>query len=368
MVTISTTPSETGTLPQGAAASTASAVFAGFHNILAAARSPLIRRSLISLHYALLLGGVAALAFLAAMFFNPDIADRFKAASPFAQTSAPPDDVDYLDAPTLPPAPTEAPKSSAKAVHREIASAGVVPASNTAASVAAGVTDAAPSAQAQNKPQVDRQQQLVSQWLSKRYRVASDATQMLVSSTFQTAKEVKLDPLLILAVMAIESRFNPFAESPVGAQGLMQVMSKVHRDKFKPLGGVKAALNPAANIRVGSLILKDYVKRGGSIEAGLKLYVGAAAFDTDFGYGNKVMAEYRRLKDVANGKSVPVFVTAAAPKPVAPKPQAEVAAASKPVELPVEAKVKQMSPSSVFGVESQQSKADTDKLEDVSPI
>jgi soluble lytic murein transglycosylase-like protein len=106
----------------------------------------------------------------------------------------------------------------------------------------------------------------------------------------------------------------------------MQVMSKVHHDKFQPLGGVKAALNPVANIKVGASILKEYVNRGGSIESGLKMYVGAAAFETDAGYGYKVLAEYRRLKDVASGKSVPVTTTTAPPATVVaktpPKPAA----------------------------------------------
>jgi soluble lytic murein transglycosylase-like protein len=161
-----------------------------------------------------------------------------------------------------------------------------------------------------------KQQKFVTSWLSKRYRVAGDAANMLVSTAYVTAHDIKLDPLLILAVMAIESGLNPFAESPVGAQGLMQVMSKIHHEKFQPMGGVQAALNPVANIRVGALILKDYVKRGGSVEAGLKTYVGAAAFETDSGYGSKVLAEYRRLKQVAGGKSVPT-VTRAAPAQIA---------------------------------------------------
>jgi soluble lytic murein transglycosylase-like protein len=166
-----------------------------------------------------------------------------------------------------------------------------------------------------------RQQQLVTTWLSKRYRVAADATDMLVSAAYLTAKEIKIDPLLILSVMAIESRFNPFAESPVGAQGLMQVMSKVHRDKFEDHGGLKAALDPVANIRVGSQILKDYVTRGGSVEAGLKLYVGAGALETDDGYGAKVLAEYQRLKEVAKGKKVPIFTTSVNAAPPKPRPQ-----------------------------------------------
>jgi hypothetical protein len=136
--------------------------------------------------------------------------------------------------------------------------------------------------------------------------VATDAANMLVGATYATARETHLDPLLILAVIAIESRFNPFAESPVGAKGLMQVMPNVHREKFQPMGGVQAALNPVANIKVGSSILKDYVKRTGSLEGGLKMYVGAGDAETDSGYGLKVISEYNKLKEVARrAKPVP---------------------------------------------------------------
>ena len=96
----------------------------------------------------------------------------------------------------------------------------------------------------------------------------------------------------------------------MGAQGLMQVMSKVHHDKFQELGGIKAALNPVANIRVGSQILKEYVTRGGSVEAGLKSYVGAADMANDGGYGIKVLSEYQNLKQVAMGKNVSIYTTA----------------------------------------------------------
>jgi soluble lytic murein transglycosylase-like protein len=167
-----------------------------------------------------------------------------------------------------------------------------------------------------------KQQDAVTTWLSKRYRVAGDATNMLVSTAYLTAREIKIDPLLILAVMAIESGLNPFAESPMGAQGLMQVMSKVHTDKFQDMGGVQAALNPVANIRVGALILRDYVAKGGSVEAGLKSYVGAGAFETDDGYGSRVLAEYSRLKQVSAGKKVPYITPpqiAAAPAPAKAK-------------------------------------------------
>lgn len=175
-----------------------------------------------------------------------------------------------------------------------------------------------------------KQQQWVTKWLSKRYRVASDATNMLVSTAYLTAHEVKLDPLLILAVMAIESGLNPFAESPMGAKGLMQVMAKVHHDKFEQVGGQKAALNPVANIRVGAQILKDYVKRTGSVEGGLKTYVGAADMASDSGYGARVLAEYRRLKMVAKGQHVPVRTPAAPKAVVAKQDKAESEDAVKP--------------------------------------
>lgn len=168
-------------------------------------------------------------------------------------------------------------------------------------------------AQQASKPTQSKQQQSVTNWLAKRYRVGDDAAHTFVSAAYTTAKDLKLDPLLILSVMAIESGLNPFAESPAGAQGLMQVMSKIHRDKFEEFGGLKVALDPVANIRVGAQILKEYVKRGGSVEAGLKMYVGAALAENDGGYGNKVLAEYKRLKDVSNGKSVPVITKVHAP-------------------------------------------------------
>ena len=235
--------------------------------------------------------GLSAVAVAAVLYFRPDVArevSQFLAPAPaVVQTAPAPSLASLMDAPAAPSPAVEA-----------------APAPLTAED----------KAMLGNK----KQQQFVTSWLSKRYRVAGDAANMLVSTAYMTARDIKLDPLLILAVMAIESGLNPFAESPVGAQGLMQVMSKVHHDKFEQMGGVQAALNPVANIRVGALILKDYVQRGGSVEAGLKTYVGAAAFENDSGYGSRVLAEYHRLKQVAGGKSVPT-TTPAAPAQVVVK-------------------------------------------------
>lgn len=148
------------------------------------------------------------------------------------------------------------------------------------------------------------EQKMVTQWLAKRYRISTKALTVFIEAAYQVARTYKLDPLLILSVIAIESRFNPLAESPAGAQGLMQIMSHIHHEKLAHFGGQEAALNPIANITVGTQILKEYIKRTGSLEAGLKTYVGAGLNETDGGYGSKVLSEYKRLQAIIKNKTI----------------------------------------------------------------
>jgi soluble lytic murein transglycosylase-like protein len=163
-----------------------------------------------------------------------------------------------------------------------------------------------------------REQAAVADYIARKYRVAAQATGQLVKAAYLTGREVGIDPLLILGVIAIESSFNPYAESGVGAQGLMQVMTKVHQDKYEAVGGVSAALNPYANIKIGALVLKDCIARAGSLEGGLKYYVGATT-STDGGYGAKVLAERARLRQLIGVRRAP----ADADKPAEDKAPAE---------------------------------------------
>lgn len=160
-------------------------------------------------------------------------------------------------------------------------------------------------ATASNPKNLPLQQASVAYWLSKKYGVAPEPLSVLVAHAFEIGQEAKLDPTLILAIMAIESGFNPFAQSPVGAQGLMQVMTKIHQDKYENFGGHLAAFDPVTNLRVGVKVLQECIARAGSIEAGLKYYVGAANLDDDGGYAGKVMAEHARLLAVVAGKRPP---------------------------------------------------------------
>jgi soluble lytic murein transglycosylase-like protein len=134
-------------------------------------------------------------------------------------------------------------------------------------------------------------------YLSRRYRVALDATEQLVGVAHEAGSRTGVDPLLILAVMAVESRFNPIAESVVGAKGLMQVIPKFHQDKLDALGGEDAVLDPMTNVMVGARILKDAVRRGGGLMPGLQLYAGAFGDDSQQ-YAQKVMAEKDRMQQM----------------------------------------------------------------------
>ncbi|MFT5933825.1 MAG: hypothetical protein ACI83N_001019 [Hydrogenophaga sp.] len=188
--------------------------------------------------------------------------------------------------------------------------------------------------------ELPKQQASVALWLSRKYRVAPEPLGALVAEAFQIGEKARLDPTLILAIMAIESRFNPFAQSPVGAQGLMQVLTRVHTDKYESFGGKLAAFDPLTNLRVGVKVLQDCIKRAGSIEGGLRLYVGAVTTDGNW-YVDRVIAEHLRIQSVALGKPMPTSFPKATAIPVAAPAEAAPAAPTAPApgDAAIEAEV-----------------------------
>jgi soluble lytic murein transglycosylase-like protein len=188
-------------------------------------------------------------------------------------------------------------------------------------------------ATAANPKELPKAQAAVAYWLSRKYRVAPEPISALVAEAFTLGSKNKLDPTVILAVMAVESSFNPFAQSPIGAQGLMQVMTTVHSDKYENFGGHFAAFDPVSNLRVGVKVLQDCIARAGSLEGGLRYYVGAANIE-DGGYAAKVMAEHGRLQAVASGRQVPILPPTLTPTQPMQVPSAVTAI---PVVAPAEA-------------------------------
>jgi soluble lytic murein transglycosylase-like protein len=171
--------------------------------------------------------------------------------------------------------------------------------------LASAEPDAIARATATDPRDLSRQQAAVAHWLARRYSVAPEPISRLVQEAWAVGNRAKVEPTLILAIMAIESRFNPFAQSSVGAQGLMQVMTRVHDDKYEAFGGTLAAFDPVTNVRVGVQVLKECIQRAGGLEEGLRYYVGAANLAEDTGYAARVLAEHDLLKSVASGRSVP---------------------------------------------------------------
>ena len=143
----------------------------------------------------------------------------------------------------------------------------------------------------------DPEQKALITYVSRRFLVASAATERMVAAAHRAADDVGLDPLLVRAVIAVESRFNPIAESGMGAKGLMQIIPRYHQDKLRAAGGEDAVFDPETNIEVGARILQEYVYRTGTLEAGLQQYNGASR-DANAYYAARVMAERARLQEV----------------------------------------------------------------------
>lgn len=142
---------------------------------------------------------------------------------------------------------------------------------------------------------LQREQRYMTEYIAKRYRVSESAVSEYVAAAYRAGDRYSLDPLLILAVMAVESRYNPVAESGVGAKGLMQVMPKFHPEKLVDHGGEEALLEPEVNIQVGARILREYQRRFHDTEAALQMYAGAYDEPTAQ-YAGKVLAEKARLE------------------------------------------------------------------------
>jgi soluble lytic murein transglycosylase-like protein len=130
--------------------------------------------------------------------------------------------------------------------------------------------------------------------VARRYRIALASAREVVETAYREGRRNSVDPLLILAVIAVESRFNPIAESEQGAVGLMQIVPRFHADKLAEIGA-SSVLPPPANIALGARILRESIERGGGETAGLQLYNGSPDDGTK-AYANRVQTERRRLE------------------------------------------------------------------------
>lgn len=137
-------------------------------------------------------------------------------------------------------------------------------------------------------------------YVQRRYKVSPEALVPVFEVAQMIGTEHRIDPLLILSIIAIESRFNPFAESSMGAKGLMQVIPRFHTDKLPAGANERALLDPVINVQVGVKVLEEAIRRQGGLVAGLQQYAGSS--DPAAGYATKVLAEKERLEQATRRK------------------------------------------------------------------
>ena len=120
------------------------------------------------------------------------------------------------------------------------------------------------------------------------YRITPEAALIFVQHTARAAESASLELSLLLAVIGVESSFNPLAQSVMGAKGLMQVMPDVHAAQFARVGAAADPLDPVVSTTVGAAVLREYwdLCRGERVCA-LQRYNGAL-FDRTARYAQRV--------------------------------------------------------------------------------
>jgi soluble lytic murein transglycosylase-like protein len=92
----------------------------------------------------------------------------------------------------------------------------------------------------------------------------------------QESRRLGLAPSLVLAVIEVESRFDPFAVSPVGALGLMQVLPSTAEPLASELRiewrGARTLFDPVANLRIGLAYLAKLRDRFEDLPTALAAY------------------------------------------------------------------------------------------------
>ena len=140
----------------------------------------------------------------------------------------------------------------------------------------------------------------LTKYVTQTYRVPKPRTETIIDVAMEVGKKNNLDPLLILSVTAAESAFQPNVRNKSsGASGLMQVMPNVHAKRLKKFGG--QVFDIRTNMQVGGELLREMINMTGSLNHGLKYYVGAALMSGDTGYGNRISREHSRLRLAAEG-------------------------------------------------------------------
>jgi soluble lytic murein transglycosylase-like protein len=133
--------------------------------------------------------------------------------------------------------------------------------------------------------------------IARRFHLAEGAAVSITRAAFTAAQARGIDPTLVLAIAAVESKFKPGAVNPTtGTKGLMQIMPRWHHDKILGVGGESSLMLIAPNITVGAAIMAEYLDaEDGDIQDALGHYLGTTGAER---YVRRVNAEMAHLTRV----------------------------------------------------------------------
>jgi soluble lytic murein transglycosylase-like protein len=161
-------------------------------------------------------------------------------------------------------------------------------------------------ATATNLAQLSAEQLAVTRWLSRKYRVAMQPLGFVVEQAWELGERSQLPPTLILAIMAVESRFNPFASATPGVVGLMQIEQQTHAETLGQFGGTLSAFDPLTNLRVGVRHLQGLIQQTATQEDALALYGVLTGQNNNNQYVERILNEQKLLDQVAEKSNTPV--------------------------------------------------------------
>lgn len=132
-------------------------------------------------------------------------------------------------------------------------------------------------------------------YIVKHYSISRKGARRIVDAVMAESKTHRVDKSLITAVIAVESRFHPYAASKSNAEGLMQVVPRWHPEKMARIGGEEQIVDTRRNIAVGTLTLKECLaKHNHDVTLALQQYNGSLG-DSRRRYSKKVLAEKSRI-------------------------------------------------------------------------
>ena len=173
--------------------------------------------------------------------------------------------------------------------------------------------NAASRSTAKNLKNLTTEQLAVTRWLSKKYRVSYEPMGAMVAEAWTLGERNQLAPTLILAIMAIESRFNPFASGNQGTVGLMQLELKAHSEAFAQFGGNLSAFDPLTNVRVGVRHLQALIQQTATLEEALALYGASSGQATEGQYADRVLSEQKLLEKVTEKQNTALLANKGLP-------------------------------------------------------